>query len=408
MPKSTAEIFLMYCKKCEESDDLRDKLGNALDTIEALESEVDTIKDRTIKILMKIVHFNENLESFPPVEEPLDRWIADIWLRLPENDNLFGKIEESWEENLENPQKALIELNKLKAWEELRDNEWIWCCLLEASIKLHIGESEEAIALLNTALRRCKDYKYNQLRGIAHYIRARIFMIFDKYPTAHWELCQAAGTEGYANRIEESKRIVDRELSRPEKPAASLKQATNSKDLFLNREVPQTSLDDITADLVETTENHSRHQDYTTTKASGNPNPKTGEVTSRIKPRNSLEEALRSFGTAGDVLVSSPTQKAVAKPTSSSHTKPMSSENPYQKSVAEQDYYNLLPPDVQAGMLLDETRAIEKFPSIRGQLLDESLIDRYTLQQLSVGTLEQLLYSRSDIPRRETHRDLQF
>lgn len=408
-PKTTAKIFLMYSAKCDESDELRDQLRYALETIEILENEIGAIKDRTLKILSKLAHIDETFESFPPAKESQDHWIADLWLRLPENGNLFGKIEDLWEQNVDNPQKALVELSRLKTWDELRENEWIWCSLLEATMQLHSGQTEEAVALLNMALRRCQDHKFSQLRGIGHYFRARYFIIFDNYRTAYWDLCLAAGTDGYAGRIEDLIKIVEQELSKPQNTGQSLRESIRSNGLPGSKRDPQKGFQEWIGEVEASTSRHIGHEvPYMKEKANRDRaassvvkiTPRPSESQARPGSKNSFDKAIQSFGPLGESLVNSPSKEPSVQSTSPSHRDTVTKaddDHPFQKSVAEHDYYDRLPADVQAGMLSHENKCIESNPILRNHMLDESLIDQNTLDRLPPSLQEHLLNPESEI-----------
>lgn len=388
----------MYKQKCDECDEAKDCLRYALDTVDSLEFEIETIKDRTIKILGRLADFDDELESFPTLSEQSNRWIADLWLRLSENESMFGSIEDLWEQNVDNPQKALAQLSKLKNWEDLRDNEWIWCCLLEAVIYIHSGLSDNALALLNTALRRCKDHKYTQLRGVAHFFRARVFIGFDKYRTAYWDLCQAAGTEGYSSKVEDWIKIAQE----------AMQKSSASTDIFKPIENNDTSFDRVhdkmtyeevvgAAKIGPATgrlpfmKTGAEEDGATTTIAKTKSEPKLKIDTDVKKARpapaskNSFDRAIQSFEPASELPVSTPKPEPPTTPLSRGHNEKSaqsSDDNPYRKSVAEQDYYDKLPADVQSGMLLDEKRSIESVPGLKNKLLDGSLVSQSTINQL--------------------------
>ncbi|KAL9622590.1 MAG: hypothetical protein Q9160_003087 [Pyrenula sp. 1 TL-2023] len=404
--KSMTELLLMYKQKCDECDEAKDCLHYALDTVDTLEFEIETIKDRTIKILGRLAELDDDLESFPPLSKQSNRWIADLWLRLSENESMFGSIEDLWEQNVENPQKALAQLSKLKNWEDLRDNEWIWCCLLEAVIYIHSGLSDDALALLNTALRRCKDHKYTQLRGVAHFFRARVFIGFDKYRTAYWDLCQAAGTEGYLSKVEDWIKIAQGEMQK----------SGTSIDVFEQLQSEETSLDRVPhkmtyEEVVDRakidpatdrlpfmkTENEEEKAAAPVAKTKSEPKLNIDTDFKKAKPvpasKNSFDQAIQSFGPAAELLASTPKHGMLGTPASRGHSDnsvQSGNDNPYRKSVAEQDYYDKLPADVRSGMPLHEKRSIESVPGLKNKVLNGSLVSQSTGNQSPVDIQHEL------------------
>ena len=182
------------------------ELSQAQDTIIALEAELTAVKYHGDLAYAKVADeqgiSKRQLEPKSEVKStnaaPL---IDDIWLCSPESANLLGPAEEAWQNNLHNPQSAILLVTEALKTKPVRKDR-LTCKLFIAAIQFSAGMLEPACALVNECINEAgTDPRYKDLAGIAFYIRGRIFVAMKIYPAAHWDFSMAVLTKGYHEQV---------------------------------------------------------------------------------------------------------------------------------------------------------------------------------------------------------------
>jgi hypothetical protein len=189
-----------------ERDGALKQLSQAQETITLLEAELAAVKYYADIAYAKVVDeqgiSKRRVERTPGVTVTnATAWIDDIWLCSSDITNALGAAEQAWENNLHNPQSAILLVTKvLKANPTKKDR--LICKLFIAAIQFSAGTLEPACAAVNECIHECgTDPRFKDIAGIAYYIRGRIFVAMKIYPAAHWDFSIAVLTKGYHEQV---------------------------------------------------------------------------------------------------------------------------------------------------------------------------------------------------------------
>lgn len=185
-----------------QRDSALKELSQAQDTITALEAEMTAVKYHGDLAYAKVADEQGiSKRQFEPKPEGKTTnaapWIDEVWLCNPEHANLLGRAEEAWQNNLHNPQSAILLVTEALKTKSVKKDR-LTCNLFMAAIQFSAGKLEPACALVNEVINEAgTDPRYKDLAGIAFYIRGRIFAAMKIYPGAHWDFSMAVLTKGY-------------------------------------------------------------------------------------------------------------------------------------------------------------------------------------------------------------------
>ena len=184
---------------------LRD-LSYAQETIALLEAELTGVKYHGDLAYAKVADeqgiSKRQIERSPGVSvTTATTWIDGVWLCSPDKTNILRLAEEAWEQNLHNPQSALLLVTEaLKAGPVKKDR--LRCMLFTAAVQLSARSLEPACAMVNECIHECgTDPRFNDIAGIAYYIRGRILLALKHYPSAYWDFSRAVLTKGYHEKV---------------------------------------------------------------------------------------------------------------------------------------------------------------------------------------------------------------
>lgn len=190
------------CKKVKllilERDDLLEERKYAQSTI--LELEAQTIRsDRLLS--QALAALETTIETVPAFKSPPKaRWIRSIWLSSTANPTLLKPVETAWQRG--DTQQALILLKLILKRENLTNGQRVEAILLQATIMTCSEQSNEALLLIEDALKIATAKQLDDLVGKAQFIRGRCYVDLKRYADAKWCFVLASHTKGYEALIE--------------------------------------------------------------------------------------------------------------------------------------------------------------------------------------------------------------
>lgn len=202
MSSSVEQILDQFHIVCRQRDSLSKQLSQTKDMVKLLEAEIAALKYHADLALAKAA--DEQGLSKGQIERTSGvkfigpaAWIHDIWFCNPKNADLLGLAEKAWQENMQNPQSAILLITEaLKT--KLIKKDRVLCKLFLVAIQLFAASLEPAYALANECIEECRsDPRFTDLVGVACYLRGRIFLAMKIYPEAHWDFSMAVLTPGY-------------------------------------------------------------------------------------------------------------------------------------------------------------------------------------------------------------------
>ena len=202
MPSSTQQILDQFHIVRRQKDTALRELSQAQETITVLDAELTALKYHGDLAYAKVADeqgvSKRQIERTPEVKSTgATAWIDDIWLCSPENTNLLGPAEKAWQENLHNPQSAILLVTKALKTKPVKKDRLL-CKLFMAAVQLFAGSLEPACALVNECIKECEaDPRFTEIVGMACYLRGRIFVAMKIFPAAHWDFSMAVLTKGY-------------------------------------------------------------------------------------------------------------------------------------------------------------------------------------------------------------------
>ena len=198
------QIIEEFNKQSLQIRHLNYALDHALDTIQALEDEIQMLKVQASQSFAEVAQTDDDDTIVAPRRPSSEeRWIAGLWCSTPETVALFGSVEDAWHSDLENPQSALNMLRSMQNRAHYNTGDRIWFQLLEAAILCNHRDTNDAFPLVSQVLQQCNNYEYKQQRGIAFYLQARLYITQSNWLAAHWLLAKAQCTEGYRGTIQD-------------------------------------------------------------------------------------------------------------------------------------------------------------------------------------------------------------